>query len=317
MALLDTISETLGRELHASEKDLLMRLSPQGIAKVNADIAKGASLDLTLFQLKVVSRATKNREALAQSMVPKALLPVMNAMSRPPTTDELVLLAGVPSATLLRQLEVRTKKGEVVEDILEELAEEHRLEVMRNDAQQLVEEKGRSACITYLSPTGVHPTLCAALSVSVTEGGSPGKIRVGPNPVLSWFCEPAQVTLADGATGEAQLECSVAMSATPASPSVLRKGSRRPRTAPLQGCTSVGSSPCTFASIIPPAELRVSFRTTLDVEGVSVPAETSRKRRPLASRPAATGSRKDSVPEVFLGRLKRLLLSCHRCPPGK
>ena len=64
------------------------------------------------MQLRTVLRATKHRMAIAESLLPKALVPLVQQMARPPTVEEMTLFAGTPSAAkLLREIEHRTKKA--------------------------------------------------------------------------------------------------------------------------------------------------------------------------------------------------------------
>eukprot|EP00906_Rhabdomonas_costata_P012557 RCo018086 len=328
MDMVSTLSEALGRELLTCEVNLLQALSPQGVAKINSDIAKGVSLELTLAELKVVFRAVKHRQALAKSLVPKVLLPVVERMGRSPTLDELVLLAGAPAPSLLSKIDSRTKKGEALEHVLEELSMEYRLELMHSDAQRLTEERGRRACTSYLSPTGLHPTHSIGLTMSIVgDGGEPRKrLRVGPSPHVSWFSEPVQGVM----TG-----CTPARLSSPSSPSArsaLKKGPspgvRSSSSLQLSSSTStLGPDPevCTPCAqpepgaddiflVVPsdtPAALsrRVSFAPTGGcVEGS--PPRICRNSDPFETC-APSKSNSDGAPRAILHKLKVLLLTCY------
>eukprot|EP00906_Rhabdomonas_costata_P001214 RCo001897 len=320
MALSDWVFGALGRELSTGEREMLLALSPQGVAKINADIAKGVSLERTLSQLEEVFRVVKHRQALTKSMVPKTLLPVVGRMGRPPTTDELVLLVGTPATVLLRQLDSRTKKGEVLEDVMEELAEENRLELMRRDALCLADGKGVRARLNFLSPTGLHPSCSFGLTVSLVEAGSQKRPRVGPSPHVSWFSDPVQGTLVGCAA--------LSSPASIALPSTLKKALRpalqyNSSTSTL-GPESDTSSPCSnpeapegllFDLAVPtgsttaPAKLRVSF-PGLPGDSHSSKPKPLRKRQPVTMGPSTALSPGQAIPRAIqkLRKLKKLVL---------
>eukprot|EP00906_Rhabdomonas_costata_P011912 RCo016950 len=336
MALFATVSDALGRELHTFEENLLQALSPQGVAKVNADIAKGVPLEQTLSQLRVAFRASKHRQALAKSSVPKALLPVVQEMSRSPTLDELVLLAGVPASTLLRQLEVRKKKGECLEEVLEELALEHRHTLMQEDIRRLATEKGRPAYLSPLGPTTLSASHSTELTVTMMERDQSQRLRVGPSPVVTWFSEPVKVQ--DNLSGCPSV-CSITSPTSPTLPSALKRGPRPQSSPHLSICASSlgpdsgASTPCSesepqgafFGVGVPsgeataaPVGLRVSFGLP-DDDGDALPSKPrpARKRGALSNlvaalRPSSGTSHSNSQdpnPKPCLQQRLRSLLS--------
>eukprot|EP00906_Rhabdomonas_costata_P021487 RCo031199 len=141
MAIAQTFSMALGRELSVEEADLTQQLSPHGVAKINADIAQGANLEQTLAELKVVLQASQKRKALAQSFLPEEMLPVVRHMKRPLTAEEMVLITGTSAAVLHHEIALRTKKGEALEDVVQELAEEHRQRLLQASARRLADEE--------------------------------------------------------------------------------------------------------------------------------------------------------------------------------
>eukprot|EP00906_Rhabdomonas_costata_P012682 RCo018254 len=140
MALSEAFMGSLGRNLSTEEVQLLQILSPQGVAKVNADLAQGINLEMTLAQLKLVHQAADKRKALAEGLLPQTMLSVVGQMTRSLTADEMILFAGVPSATLQHRIVCRTKGGEALDDVVQELAEEHGQAVLRGEAQRLASE---------------------------------------------------------------------------------------------------------------------------------------------------------------------------------
>eukprot|EP00906_Rhabdomonas_costata_P028333 RCo040164 len=101
MAIAQTLALALGRELSPDEADLTRQLSPQGIAKINADLTQGANLEQSLAELKLVLQAYLKRKALAGDVVPAHLHRVVSQMKRPLTAEEMVLFAETSAALLL------------------------------------------------------------------------------------------------------------------------------------------------------------------------------------------------------------------------
>eukprot|EP00906_Rhabdomonas_costata_P012589 RCo018132 len=246
MALADAFSEILERDLSANEREMLQLLSPQGMAKVNEDLSQGVDPEQTLSQLLVVFRATKHRQALARCLLPMALAPMLAKMSRPPTVDELAFLAGACSATLLeRQITLRTKKGELVEDVLEELAEQHRQKHLDDEALLLSEEKGMPVTVSPLSPTKLNATDESLLTLSMTEiPGKNGKLRLGPGPLLTWF------TLQKAAEDLSESPSLASQDTVPSPRSVLKRvGKESPRSSVGPSCGSSSSLASTPRSV--------------------------------------------------------------------
>eukprot|EP00906_Rhabdomonas_costata_P021175 RCo030770 len=141
MALLCTVTEVLGRELDAQESELLQVLSPQGVAKVNADIAKGIDLEETLAQLSAAFQAAQLRKAEVESCVPGTVHSLVAQMGRPLTTEEMVLFVDVPSDVLANKIHSKWNVGELFEDVVEELADAHRVHQMQRDAKRVAAER--------------------------------------------------------------------------------------------------------------------------------------------------------------------------------
>eukprot|EP00906_Rhabdomonas_costata_P018575 RCo027111 len=156
MALAEIFAGALRRGLTAEEVELLQLLSPQGVAKVNADLAQGVNLELTLVQLRVVCQAAKKSHAVVEARVPPAMRAVVRQMRRSLTADELTLFAGVPPALLQYMITCRTEEGEALDDIVQELAEEHRQKQLHCDAKRVGTEKGRVVLLTQLCPTQLN-----------------------------------------------------------------------------------------------------------------------------------------------------------------
>eukprot|EP00906_Rhabdomonas_costata_P038450 RCo054235 len=156
MVLEEIFAASIGRALSREEEELLQLLSPQGMAKVNSDVSQGANLKLTLVHLKIAFHESKRRMSQVKRLVPEGMLPVVSQMSRSPTSEEMVLLSDVSVSTLQRIINRRTKTGEALEDVLQELAEGHRQWLLQCRAKQLLEMEGRPVFMTPLSPTQLN-----------------------------------------------------------------------------------------------------------------------------------------------------------------
>eukprot|EP00906_Rhabdomonas_costata_P017270 RCo024908 len=231
VAVEQTFSLGMGRELAAEEAELLLLLSPQGMAKVNTDLARGVNLEQTLAELKVVLLAAQKRKALIEGLVPKAMLPALMQMRRPLTTEEMVLFAGTSAAFLEQEISCRTKEGEALEDVVHDLAQDHRQMLLQGSAQRLAYEQSKPVFLTPLSATQLDTSHPFGLTVSVTEVGEKSeRLRIGLGPVVTWFAESD--TLAE--CGSA---CTVASQSTLSPQSSCKRGPHLRLTA-----TEIGSS---------------------------------------------------------------------------
>eukprot|EP00906_Rhabdomonas_costata_P022042 RCo031908 len=201
MPMANVVSGVLPREACEELRELLRVLSPQGMAKVNTDISKGVSPEETVAQLKAAHEAAAELKALMVSFLPvKAQSCLLGQMRRPPTVDELELLAGAPLQEVENQVALRTKEGESLEEVIEDLAEAHRLSVLRAMGTKLAFQSGKAVVTTPLGPTqlqqsprGLGPT------VSVRELRKRRRLLLGPGAVASWFCElPSETTEQSG-----------------------------------------------------------------------------------------------------------------------
>eukprot|EP00906_Rhabdomonas_costata_P017048 RCo024531 len=261
MSVAEAFVEILGRELSPAEAELLACLSPQGLAKVNADSARGLSAEETLAQLMEGHEAAKKLKALLEQSLPEAMLPFLKQMGRRPTLEEMVLLTDVPFAAVMRQITFRSHPDEAPEDVLEEIAVDHRVSQVHSTATRLVKERGCGVMLTPLSTT----QLCcdAGRCVAVTE--SAGRLLVGPGPVVTWFQEREEkfAELEDGSPRGSSSGLSSPRSA-------LKKPRNAPASCPKDILTT-GSSP--FSSVLTESWQSLYSPTTTQ--------ETSRKTTEL------------------------------------
>eukprot|EP00906_Rhabdomonas_costata_P013845 RCo019843 len=200
MAILSLAAEALGRDLSPEEQELFAALSPQGVAKINRDLTRGLRLEGTLAELREVYRQAKLRRVEVESGFPSSSRELLDRMSRPATTEEMVLLSEKPSEELLCVVNERLSSGEAFDDILADLAEAHRLVRLAVDAQRLADAQGLAVSVSRLAPTSV-PSRGDMLSPTAATF-SCSKIRVGLSPLATWFEEqPSEVF--DGLKGKA------------------------------------------------------------------------------------------------------------------
>eukprot|EP00906_Rhabdomonas_costata_P011972 RCo017054 len=276
MALSEIFTVSIGRDLSVEEVELVQRLSPQGVAKVNSDVAQGANLEQTLAELKVVLQATQKRKALAEGLIPKAMLPIVRKMRRPLTAEEMVLFTGISPGALQFEIASREKEGEDLEDIVEELAHQHRQRLLQGSARRLADEEGKVVKITPLSPTQLKTADRYGLTVSVTELSE--RLRLGPGPVVTWFAEEP-VNPDEGIS-----VCTVTGLCSPSPRSTLKKGPRLPPVA-------ADASPAASQSL----SSRVTFSDTVqDVLGTTWSLSS-----PISGPSSAMGSPRDR--HFFLG----------------
>eukprot|EP00906_Rhabdomonas_costata_P018574 RCo027110 len=268
MALTETFAGALRRDLTVEEVELLQLLSPQGVAKVNADLAQGVNLELTLMQLRMVFHAAKKRHALVEAKVPPSMRSVAGQMRRSLTADELTLFAGVPPAILQHMITCRTEEGESLEDIVQELAEEHRQKQLHCDAKRLGTEKGRVVLLTQLCPTQLNVFDPTGLMVSVTELEQSEKLRVGPGPVTTWFRQSTEDTFEESGS----LSSIASQESVCPRPSLKRRvrrlGHVEGTTSALGSATAAARAACyrQGMSVPAPEVRRVSFGGSVAVE---------------------------------------------------
>eukprot|EP00906_Rhabdomonas_costata_P012403 RCo017787 len=128
------LSEQLGYPLNEEEARLLSALSAEGVAKVNVDLSRGVGLAKILEQLRKAQIHLKQRRANLEDQLCSRARLVAGILTRPLTTDELALLVDGSVDEILAELQTRATAGEAVEEVLEELAAEHKFESMRRDA---------------------------------------------------------------------------------------------------------------------------------------------------------------------------------------
>eukprot|EP00906_Rhabdomonas_costata_P014994 RCo021513 len=150
--------QALDRELFPEELTVLTALSPQGVAKVNSDLSRGSDLQMTLEELMSAYCDLQQRRNLAARQVPLDRKAIARRISRPLTADELVLLSEVPPLVLTGQIGLQLQKGELLEDILEEMAHDHRLKQLAVDAQMLSLSQPLTVAVSRLAPTVRRPS---------------------------------------------------------------------------------------------------------------------------------------------------------------
>eukprot|EP00906_Rhabdomonas_costata_P013847 RCo019845 len=186
------IEQTLGRELSPEERECFAMISPQGVAKINRDMAKGNPLEGTLAELREVFDQAKQRRAEVQGGLPQAAQGLLSRLSRPATTEEMVLLSEKPICELMCVVNQRLNSGEVLEDILADLADAHRHKRLTMDAQRLADAQGLSVSVSRLSPTcaPVKGDLLSPTAATIKAT----RIRVGLSPLATWFEEhPSEI----------------------------------------------------------------------------------------------------------------------------
>eukprot|EP00906_Rhabdomonas_costata_P011969 RCo017048 len=291
MALSEIFTVSIGRDLSVEEVELVQRLSPQGVAKVNSDVAQGANLEQTLAELKVVLQATQKRKALAEGLIPGALLPIVREMGRPLTAEEMVLFTGTSVAALHSQIIRQAMEGEGLEDIVEELAHQHRQRLLQGSARRLADEEGKVVKITPLSPTQLKTADRYGLTVSVTELSE--RLRLGPGPVVTWFAE-------EPVNPDKHLSaCTLAGPCTPSPRSILKKIPCLPT---VDSDASLSPAQCRAS--------RISFGDTVVIEEVLPLAQS------LPSTMSVRSSTMSSVRHPFLGLLAVSLSRPGRVAPS-
>eukprot|EP00906_Rhabdomonas_costata_P013846 RCo019844 len=186
------IAQALGRELSSEEREFFAMLSPQGVAKINRDIARGNPLEGTLAELREVFEQAKQRRAEVQGGLPQAAQGLLSRLSRPATTEEMVLLSEKPICELMCVVNQRLNSGEDFDDILADLAEVHRQKRLTYDAQRLADAQGLAVSVSRLAPTS-SPRKGDILSPTAATI-SASKIRVGLSPLATWFEEhPSEI----------------------------------------------------------------------------------------------------------------------------
>eukprot|EP00906_Rhabdomonas_costata_P032895 RCo046329 len=178
---------TLGRDLFPEEVALLEALSPQGVAKVNTDISRGADLLRTLAELQTAHRDMQQWRCQAAVQVPfnAEVHSLVHRMTRPLTADELVLLSRIPPLVLVRRVEEQLRQGEDLEDILEEMAYENLQQQLTFHAHKLSLSQPLAVAVSRLAPTVRSPSADPLGSSSVSVLAS--KVMVGMNPITVWF----------------------------------------------------------------------------------------------------------------------------------
>eukprot|EP00906_Rhabdomonas_costata_P037241 RCo052361 len=179
----------LRRALSKEEKALLAMLSPEGIAKINVDLDRGIGAGKTLDELWVASAHLKQRRALLETqMSPTAKKVAGQLLRRPLTTDELALLVEGSPEVVLEALQARcSTAGESMDDVLEELASEHKYEALRRDALLCSDRLRQDVNIRALAPIESVPgKYVSGLNCLRLSRGS---AVVCPSAAAAWFQE--------------------------------------------------------------------------------------------------------------------------------
>eukprot|EP00906_Rhabdomonas_costata_P019066 RCo027748 len=156
-ALAPFLEQLLQRPLSDEETTLLEALSPEGVAKVNVDMGRGVDISKTLEQLRTAHRHLKQRRATLEAQLCSKGRSVVGLLSRPPTTDELALLVETPVEEVLKKLQDRFAAGESLEDVMEELAQEHKYQALGRDARFCSTVMRRKVSLHALAPTECMP----------------------------------------------------------------------------------------------------------------------------------------------------------------
>eukprot|EP00906_Rhabdomonas_costata_P034158 RCo048058 len=187
MVSMISIAKALGRELSPQEAEVLSLASPQCMAKINRDIARGANIEETLAELRVVHCLALQRRKIVESAVSEAAQAVLARLSRPPLTEELVLLAEIPLWAVQHTIAERMALGECFDDILEDLAMSHQHRNLMREGQMLTGALVMPVGVCPLAPTcPAHSGDLLRPTVVFMRGT---KTLIGVSPVASWFQE--------------------------------------------------------------------------------------------------------------------------------
>lgn len=187
-ALQDWIIE-LGRALDSAEEEVVQHISPQGIAKINRDTIKGISCEKTLADITTAFGYMKKRRLEVAECLPQAAHDVIALMRRPPSTDEMAMLADIPAPYILAKIaeQLNLQKGDEFEDVVEELATAYRHQQLLNNARALSNLKGLPISLIKLAPTS-SPTAANLTAANMAKFGT-DRIYIGPSPIAVWFDE--------------------------------------------------------------------------------------------------------------------------------
>eukprot|EP00906_Rhabdomonas_costata_P018616 RCo027167 len=202
-AIVEAVTEAVRRELTAQEKALLGALSPQGVAKLNADLIKGVDLEGTMAELAEIYEATLQRREHVKSTLPSGARFILERMSRSPSTDEMLLLKDLPPSSVMDKLSkhLQQSRGESLDDALEDLAVTHLNDQVMFDAQRLANSRGVPVSISRLAPTAICPPCGAEAERKQQQsaGVAPGvaerttisfkanSVALGLSPIVAWF----------------------------------------------------------------------------------------------------------------------------------
>eukprot|EP00906_Rhabdomonas_costata_P014167 RCo020378 len=177
----------LPREVTEEELHMLQLLTPQGMAKVNADLARGVDMETTLHELQAVLRDVESRREETQRALPEEAQALLRSMDRPPTGAELTMLKEVPPTQMLLRINLRLQAGECFTDAVESLAAVYLDCRLAGSAQRLSSVEHRPVTLSRLCPTAV-PTTGNPVSPTMVKPSANG-MRVGLSPVATWFDE--------------------------------------------------------------------------------------------------------------------------------
>eukprot|EP00906_Rhabdomonas_costata_P008307 RCo011823 len=191
MEVTNLFSKSLGRSLRSEEVHLLRCLSASGIAKINADLARGVDLEATLSELQGVFQLVQARRGSALGRLSQTAEGLLGQLNGPCPTEVVVLAAEAPLLELLRRVSHDIVEGEELEDILDELALEHLDRKLQADSQLLADAHTLPVSICRLSPTqaAVQGNVASPTAAQVGRAA----VLIGLSPVVMWFeCPPSE-----------------------------------------------------------------------------------------------------------------------------
>eukprot|EP00906_Rhabdomonas_costata_P015963 RCo022873 len=184
---LPALAHSLRGSLTTDDARLLAILSPEGIAKLNVDLDRGVDVAKTLDQVRAAYLHLKQRRAtLKDRLCPRAKT-LAELLPRPLTTDELALLVEGAVDEILDEITARSSSGEPLEEVLEELAAEHKHEALRQDARRCSSRMRQRVSLHTLAPTECVPGkyINSLNCLKVTRK----KPCVCPSAAAAWFRE--------------------------------------------------------------------------------------------------------------------------------
>eukprot|EP00906_Rhabdomonas_costata_P010643 RCo014972 len=181
-----TISEffqtQIGRSLSPDEQMVLSQLSPQGVAKVNADFHRGIPATETLLELKLAYAAALRWQATLRSALPAETQAFLAALPHPPSTAEVVFLDCVGSTASLQQSDDDSVGSE-----LEDGCGAFLLREVYRHALALSQGAEQDCHLSFLAPTKAPLGSLPLGTTLVTRRSNTGRPKVGLSPLVAWF----------------------------------------------------------------------------------------------------------------------------------